>query len=185
MKKLLPNSSQGTLEKQKGPPVSWNWRSQDPYFSKRVGTLHIWPRVRESNLGYTGGRRVLSQLCQPCSLYFNISTISNVHFYKIQQFCSHYMWQRERIWSKGNKLAPETDHLIKSLIQSTKKSGHINHYTTMPPIADVPNIIYIFCFRGGGGVLRNCDSVAMVTYSFHLYSRSLRHFILCFIPFTG
>ena len=26
---------------------------------------------------------------------------------------------------------------------------------------------------------------AMVTYSFHLYSRSSHHFILCFIPFTG
>ena len=26
---------------------------------------------------------------------------------------------------------------------------------------------------------------AMVTYSFHLYSRSSHHFIQCFIPFTG
>ena len=26
---------------------------------------------------------------------------------------------------------------------------------------------------------------AMVTYSFHLYSRSSHHFILCFIHFTG
>ena len=33
--------------------------------------------------------------------------------------------------------------------------------------------------------LSNCDSAAMVTYSFHLYSCSSHHFILCFIPFTG
>ena len=31
----------------------------------------------------------------------------------------------------------------------------------------------------------NCDSTAIVMYSFHLYSRSSHHFILCFIPFTG
>ena len=33
-----------------------------------------------------------------------------------------------------------------------------------------------------------CDHrrfTTMVTYSFHLYSRSSHHFILCFIPFTG
>ena len=36
--------------------------------------------------------------------------------------------------------------------------------------------------------LSNCEKArknAMVTYSFHLYSRSSHHFILCFIPFTG
>ena len=30
----------------------------------------------------------------------------------------------------------------------------------------------------------NCDSTATVTYSFHLYSRSSHHFILCLVTFT-
>ena len=46
-------------------------------------------------------------------------------------------------------------------------------------------------FRGFNGIFRAFSQLlklrftAMVIYSFHLYSRSSHHFILCFIPFTG
>ena len=32
-----------------------------------TNSVHIWRRVRESNLWHIGGRRVLSQLRHPCS----------------------------------------------------------------------------------------------------------------------
>ena len=34
-----------------------------------TNSAHIWRRVRESNPGHIGGRRALSPLYQPCSLY--------------------------------------------------------------------------------------------------------------------
>ena len=49
------------------------------------------------------------------------------------------------------------------------------------PVEASKNFLF---FWGGGGLLRNClncDSTAMDTYSFHLYSRSSHNFNLCFI----
>ena len=40
-------------------------------------------------------------------------------------------------------------------------------------------------FFGAISQLLKLRFTAMVTYSFHLYSHSSHHFILCFIPFTG
>ena len=37
-----------------------------------TNSTHIWRRVRESNPGHIGGRRVLSPLRHPCSPTFNI-----------------------------------------------------------------------------------------------------------------
>ena len=42
-----------------------------------------------------------------------------------------------------------------------------------------------FFFFGLFSQLLKLQFTAMVTYSFHLYSRSSHHFIQCFIPFTG
>ena len=43
----------------------------------------------------------------------------------------------------------------------------------------------VFCHNCDNTHLLKLRFTAMVTYSFHLYSRSSQHFIQCFIPFTG
>ena len=46
---------------------------------------------------------------------------------------------------------------------------------------EAPKILFFGLFSQ----LLKLRFTAMVTYSFHLYSRSSHHFIQCFIPFTG
>ena len=45
-----------------------------------TNSTHIWRRVRESNPGHIGGRRVLSPLRHPCSPYFSKKLSLTSHF---------------------------------------------------------------------------------------------------------
>ena len=80
---------------------SWSTREQS---REPTNPVLVWRRVGKSNLGHSGGRRVLWPLRQPCSLLNSFAEVIN------KKFClsSFFFFLSFRVWNNlGNKAQPQ------------------------------------------------------------------------------